>query len=85
MAASALAWDQEYEQLGHGRFHGHLIQLLLLDHLQLGRVTWSPGILQRGAAPPGTWVFGLPLTAEGSIHVRRRPASPGQLLADVAR
>jgi AraC family ethanolamine operon transcriptional activator len=84
MAASPLAWDQEYEQLGRGRFHGHLTQLLL-DHLQLGRVVWSPGVLQRGAAPGGTWAFGLPLAAEGSLHVRRRPAPPGELIAATAR
>ena len=80
MAAAALAWNQEYEQIGRGRFRGRLIQLVL-DQLQLGRESWSPGILQRGSAPAGTWVFGLPLAAEGSLHVRRRPARPGELLA----
>jgi AraC family ethanolamine operon transcriptional activator len=80
MAASALAWDQEYEQIGRGRFQGHLTQLVL-DQVQLGRESWSPGILQRGSAPFGTWVFGLPLAAEGSLHIRRRPVRPGELLA----
>jgi len=80
LAASALAWDQEYEQIGRGRFQGQLTQVLL-DQLQLGRESWSPGVLQRGAAPAGTWVFGLPLVAEGSLHVRRRPAPPGKLIA----
>jgi AraC family transcriptional regulator, ethanolamine operon transcriptional activator len=84
MAASPLAWDQEYEQIGRGRFHGHLTQLLL-DRLQLARVIWSPGVLQRGSAPGGTWVFGLPLLAEGSLHVRRRPAPPGELIAATSR
>jgi AraC family ethanolamine operon transcriptional activator len=80
MAASPLAWNQEYEQIGRGRFDGHLTQLLL-GQLQLGRLVWSPGILQRGSAPTGTWVFGLPLSAEGTLHVRRRPVRPGELIA----
>jgi AraC family transcriptional regulator, ethanolamine operon transcriptional activator len=84
MAASPLAWNQEYEQIGRGRFRGSLTQLLA-DHLQLGRVVWSPGVLQRGSAPVGTWVFGLPLAAEGSLHIRRRPAPPGELLVATAR
>ena len=84
MAVSPLAWNQEYEQIGRGRFHGHLTQLVL-DRLQLARVVWSPGVLQRGNAPAGTWVFGLPLAAEGSLHVRRRPAPPGELIAATAR
>ena len=80
MATSPLAWDQEYEQIGRGRFEGHLTQLLM-DRLQLARVKWSPGVLQRGTAPVGTWAFGLPLAAEGTLHVRRRPVRPGELLA----
>jgi AraC family ethanolamine operon transcriptional activator len=84
LAASALAWDQEYEQIGRGRFEGRLTQFLTGD-LQLGREEWSPGVLQRGSAPAGTWVFGLPLVAEGSLHIRRRPAPPGQLLVATSR
>jgi AraC family transcriptional regulator, ethanolamine operon transcriptional activator len=80
MAESPLAWDLEYHQLGRGRFDGGLTQLML-DQVQLGRVTWSPGVLQRGTAPGGTWVFGLPLVSEGSLHIRRRPAPAGELLA----
>jgi len=84
LAAGAREWDQEYEQIGRGRFQGRLTQLLM-DHLQLGRESWSPGVLQRGAAPAGTWVFGLPLHAGGSLHVRRRPAPPGELIAATHR
>ena len=84
MAASPLAWDQKYEQIGRGRFQGRFTQLLL-DKVQLAREVWSPGVLQRGSAPPGTWVFGLPLVAEGSLHVRRRPAAPGELIAATSR
>ena len=84
MAASPLAWDQTYEQIGRGRFQGRITQLLL-DQVQLARAAWSPGVLQRGSAPKGTWAFGLPLVAEGSLHVRRRPAAPGELIAATSR
>jgi AraC family ethanolamine operon transcriptional activator len=84
MAASPLAWDQKYEQIGRGRFQGRVTQLLL-DQVQLARAVWSPGVLQRGSAPKGTWAFGLPLVAEGSLHVRRRPAAPGELIAATSR
>jgi AraC family transcriptional regulator, ethanolamine operon transcriptional activator len=84
MAASPLAWDQKYEQIGRGRFHGRVTQLLL-GQVQLARAAWSPGVLQRGSAPKGTWAFGLPLVAEGSLHVRRRPAAPGELIAATSR
>ena len=84
LAASALAWDQHYEQIGRGRFEGRLTQFLSGD-IQLGRESWSPGVLQRGCAPAGSWVFGLPLVAEGSLHIRRRPAPPGQLLVATSR
>lgn len=84
MAASPHAWDQKFEQIGPGRFHGDLTQLVM-GQLQLGRETRSTGVLQRGSAPAGTWVFGLPLAVEGSLHIRRRPAPPGQLLVATSR
>lgn len=84
LAAAALEWDQEYEQLGRGHFRGHLTQLLL-GQVQLNREQWQTGVLQRGAAPQGTWVFGLPLRAEGQLHIRRRPTRRGELLAATSR
>jgi AraC family transcriptional regulator, ethanolamine operon transcriptional activator len=80
MAVSAREWDQDYEQIGRGPFRGHLKQLVL-PGMQLGRQSWSPGVLQRGPAPKNTWAFGLPLISEGSLHVRRRPVQRGELLA----
>lgn len=80
MAASAFARDQEYEQIGRGRFQGHVTQLVL-DRVRLARESWTRGLLQRGSAPVGTWMFGLPLAAEGSLHIRRRPVRSGELLA----
>lgn len=84
MAASPLAWNLEYEQIGRGRFKGKLTQLLM-DQLQLARINWSPGVLQSGSAPAGTWVFGLPISTGGSLHVRRRPSRAGELLAATSR
>lgn len=84
LAAAALEWDQEYEQIGRGRFQGRLTQLLL-GQIQLNREQWSQGVLQRGAAPKGTWVFGLPLKAKGPLHIRRRPVRSGELLAATSR
>lgn len=84
LASAAVEWDTEYEQLGRGRFHGKLTQLVL-GGTQLNRESWSPGVLQRGAAPEGSWVFGLPLRSEGTLHVRRRPARAGELLTATSR
>jgi AraC family transcriptional regulator, ethanolamine operon transcriptional activator len=84
MAASPFAWRQEYHQIGRGKFQGHLTQLVM-NSLQLGRVRWSPGVLQRGMAPSDTWVFGLPIRSEGSLHARRRPIRNGELMAATSR
>ncbi len=84
LAAHALEWDQHYEQLGRGRFYGQITQLVI-DRLQLGRLRWSPGVLQCGAAPKNSWVFGLPIKAQGTLHVRRRPVQDGELLAATSR
>lgn len=79
LAAAARDWDQEYDQLGRGPFRGRLTQLLL-SGVQLGIESSSPGVLQRGAAPKGTWVFALPLRVTGSLHVRRREVRGCELL-----
>jgi len=84
LAAAAVEWDQKYEQIGHGQFHGRLTQLVL-GRIHLNRECWSPGVLQQGAAPKESWVFGLPLRAEGSLHVRRRPAPSGELITGTSR
>ncbi len=79
LAAAARDWDQEYDQLGRGSFRGRLTQLLL-GGAQLGIESWSPGVLQRGAAPKDTWVFALPLRVTGSLHARRRQVLGRELL-----
>jgi len=79
MAEDALEWDIHYEQTGTGAFSGRLTQVIL-SSLQLGRVQWSPGIIEHGAAPHGNWVVALPVSAEGTLHVRGRPVSIDQAL-----
>lgn len=77
MAASAIGWDQKYEHIGRGGFEGRLTQVVL-SSLQLGRESWNPGIMQRGSAPASNWVFGLPIAAKGSLHLRGRHVAAGQ-------
>ena len=80
MAASPIGWNQQYEQIGRGKFQGSVTQIVL-NSVQIGRVTWSPGILQRGAPAEGAWVFGLPIAAAGSLHVRYRQIASGEIIA----
>jgi AraC family ethanolamine operon transcriptional activator len=84
LASSPLGWDQEYEQIGRGPFRGQLIQLVL-SQLQLGYVSWTPGVLQKGTPPKDTWIFGLPVKSKGTLHIRRRPVRSGELLTATAR
>jgi AraC family ethanolamine operon transcriptional activator len=79
MAQDAREWDIHYQQTGAGAFSGRMTQVIL-SSFQLGRVQWSPGILDHGTAPPGNWVVALPVSAEGTLHVRGRPASADQPL-----
>lgn len=80
LAASARQWHQEYEQIGRGPFRGRLSQMIAGD-VQLGREQWTTGLVQRGTAPMGTWAFAIPIRSSGSLHLRRRPVHPNQLLA----
>lgn len=77
MAASAIGWDQKYDHIGRGRFEGSL-SMVALNTLQIGRERWKPGIMQRGSAPARCWFVGLPIVAEGSLHVRGRQIASGQ-------
>lgn len=80
LAASARQWNQAYEQIGRGSFRGRLSQMIAGD-VQLGREQWTTGLMQRGTAPPGTWAFAVPIRSHGSLHLRRRPTHPHQVLA----
>ena len=50
MSAAAPRWDQEYLKLGVGPFKGGLLGFHT-SRIQVGIVSWEPGILCRGAAP----------------------------------
>ncbi|MCV9943978.1 MULTISPECIES: helix-turn-helix domain-containing protein [unclassified Rhizobium] len=77
MAASAIGWDQKYDHIGRGRFEGSL-SMVVLNTLQIGRERWNPGIMQRGSSPARCWFVGLPIAADGSLHVRGRQIASGQ-------
>ncbi|RNJ45845.1 hypothetical protein B5V01_11195 [Mesorhizobium erdmanii] len=77
MAESAIGWDQHYDHIGRGGFEGSLSQIVL-NTLQVGRERWWPGIMQHGSPPAHCWLIGLPIVAEGSVHVRGRQIANGQ-------
>ncbi|WP_274628522.1 AraC family transcriptional regulator [Arvimicrobium flavum] len=79
MAGSPVAWDQKYDHIGRGSFDGRIAQVVL-NTMQVGRVTYRPGIMQRGCAPPGSWVIALPVAVEGTLHLRGRQVAIGQPL-----
>lgn len=65
--AAAAGWDQEYHQVGAGRFQGRLFQANTAD-LQIGTIGWNASIIGRGATPAGCVVFGL--TTHGRAQAR---------------
>ena len=79
MAAGAIDWDQKYEHINRGKFAGRMAQAVL-NTLQLGRESWTPGIMLRGSAPPRSWVISFPIVADGSLHLRGREVASGQPL-----
>lgn len=65
MACRAPKWDQEYLKLGRGTFEGHLLGFHT-SRAQIGRVTWEPGILCRGSAPPRSITLAMLLNKGGA-------------------
>ena len=61
MASIAPRWDQEYLQVGKGPFKGRLLGIHT-DRVQIGKVSWNPGILARGEAPPRAITLAMFLT-----------------------
>ena len=64
MASAAPRWDQEYLQMGKGPFKGNLLGIHT-NRLQIGTVSWDPGILARGAAPRRAITLAMLLTRGG--------------------
>jgi AraC family ethanolamine operon transcriptional activator len=65
MASIAPRWDQEYLKFGKGTFKGRVLGIHT-NRVQIGKVTWEPGILARGAAPPRAITLAMLLTREGA-------------------
>jgi AraC family ethanolamine operon transcriptional activator len=64
-------WEQSYEQLGRGRFHGSAWQLLMRDGVLLRETTNRP-LREQLVSPKGHFVFALPLSvAPGSVFAGR--------------
>jgi AraC family transcriptional regulator, ethanolamine operon transcriptional activator len=70
--AKALAgWEQAYEQLGCGRFHGSAWQLVMRDGVLL-RETTNRQLREQVVPPRGHVVFALPLSVQpGSVFAGR--------------
>lgn len=64
MAISAPGWDQEYLKLGKDAFRGHLLAIHT-SRAQIGAISWNPGILIRGSAPPQAFTFAVLLARDG--------------------
>jgi AraC family ethanolamine operon transcriptional activator len=79
MASIAPKWDQEYLQLGKGPFKGHLLGVHT-QRIQIGRVTWDPGILARGSAPRGAITMASLLSKGGAVSLQRTPLVENQIV-----
>src|SRR5439155_23294507 len=61
LAAVPACWDQQYWQLGRGRFEGRSFAAHT-SRLQVSVHRVSPGIMVLGQLPPGCAAIGIPLT-----------------------
>ena len=59
LADALVAWDLSFVQLGPGRFHAELFQVMLPSSMMLS-CTMSRGVTQNGALPVGARTFGIP-------------------------
>ncbi len=69
MGSMAPRWNQEYLKVGKGPFKGRLFGVHT-NRVQTGKVTWNPGILARGAAPPGAITLAMLLTRGGAASAQ---------------
>ena len=78
-AQALQGWEQSYEQLGCGRFHGWTQQLLMADGVLLREATNRP--LRQEIAPPGDHlVFAVPIVVEPGSMFAGRPLHPHTLV-----
>jgi AraC family transcriptional regulator, ethanolamine operon transcriptional activator len=78
-ARALQGWEQSYEQLGCGRFHGLTRQWLMDDGVLLRETTNRP--LREEIAPPRDhFVLAVPMQADEGGMFAGRPLRPGSLL-----
>ncbi|MFC1834604.1 helix-turn-helix domain-containing protein [Thermodesulfobacteriota bacterium] len=79
MASIAPKWDQEYLQFGKGRFKGHLLGIHT-NRIQIGKVTWDPGILVRGSTPPRSITLAMLLHRSGAASCQGLPLEESHIM-----
>jgi AraC-like DNA-binding protein len=78
-AAALHGWDQEYVQVGCGRFSSTVKQASV-DDIHVFHESANARIVQRGRLPPARTIVGIPLTGKGSFTFRRSLLGPGRLV-----
>jgi AraC family ethanolamine operon transcriptional activator len=78
MAAAAAGWDQQYTQLGHGRFRGFIFGGHTRN-LQIGVVRWSTDFLVNGHVPAGCVSVVFPLRFATPPRVEGLPVDADHL------
>src|SRR5437867_1340971 len=78
-AHSLEGWEQVYEQLGCGRFHGRTRQLLLPEGVLMRESTNRP-LREEFAPPRDHMVLAVPLEVEPGSMYAGRPLLPGSLM-----
>lgn len=68
-AASLAGWHQQYQQMSAGPFEGHTIQARLSPALGFLRESTNRRLVQRTAAPDGTYTFALVMAADGEVRL----------------
>lgn len=82
-AALLAHWEQRYEQVSAGRFHGRL-ESLELGPVQLFRETTGQAVLQQGRCRPGSITLGVSIDSTAQAWYLGRHLRQGQPLAVVS-
>src|SRR6476660_6294789 len=69
LASAPPLWDQQYSQLGRGRFDGSLT-MAHTTRIGVGFEHWSPGIMIRGSLPRDSAAIAIPLHGRGPLTSR---------------
>lgn len=76
-AASLSLWDQQYEQISGGSFHGR-IEELCIGPAQLFREHTHQAVLQSGLSRPGTVTMAVPIRSTADSVFCGHRLAPGQ-------